>query len=223
MTTVLVIAPHPDDETIGCGGSLLRHVSQGDETHWLIVTTMTGSPDFEPRNTDARADEIKRVAEQFGFVSTTQLGFPTARLDQVARSDLIEAIRSALQRIEPSIIYLPFPGDVHSDHFETYAAAIACTKWFRADYVNQVLCYETLSETDAGVGVVAQPFEPNWFVDITPWIDSKIAIAHTYKSELGDFPFPRSATAIRALAEVRGAGAGFHAAESFMLIRNRQR
>jgi LmbE family N-acetylglucosaminyl deacetylase len=219
--SVLVVAPHPDDEVIGCGGALLRHLEHGDELHWLIVTDMHASPDYPAERRAARAAEIEAVSSALGFSSTTQLAFPPAGLDAIARSELVRAVADAIQRVRPQIVYAPFGGDAHSDHDATFGAVAAATKWFRADFVEQVLCYETLSETDAAPVPLTPPFTPNVFVDIAPWIDRKIEIAETYAGEFAPFPFPRSAEAIRALAAVRGAAAGFSAAESFMLIRSR--
>jgi len=218
---VLFVAPHPDDEAIGCGGTALRHLAHGDETHWLIVTSMDSSAEFSAERRAKRSDEIDAVATAFGFASVTRLPFAPAGLDTTPRAELVRAVSTVIQTVRPTTVYAPFAGDAHSDHEVTCAAISASTKWFRADFVEEILCYETLSETDAATNPTAPPFVPNRFVDVSPWLERKLEICRMYSSEFAEFPFPRSAVAIRALAAVRGAASGFAAAEAFMLLRSR--
>ena len=117
-------------------------------------------------------------------------------------------------------IFVPHPADVHSDHRVVFDAVSACTKWFRYPSVKRVLAYETLSETDFGLGT-NQPFRPNVFVDVEHFFIKKLQAMDIYASEVGEFPFPRSHEAIRALATLRGAASGFKAAEAFELLRER--
>ena len=219
MSTVIVVAPHPDDETLGCGGTLLRHIANGDAVHWLIATDMQteyGLPEVQVRRRQA---EIQKVAMAFGFSKVHNLGFPPAKLDTVPMGDLVLSIGQIIKKISPAVVYLPFRGDVHTDHAVVFDAVASCAKGFRSASILRVLCYETLSETEFGLNPEGARFSPNSFVDITPYIDRKIEIAQIYKEEIGEFPFPRSAGALRALAQVRGATCGCHAAESFMILR----
>lgn len=219
MNTVLVVAPHPDDETLGCGGTLLRHVAAGDSVHWLIVTDMGIEYGFSKGQVSQRQAEIQQVAMAFGFRKVHNLGLPPAKLDTVSIGDLVLSIGQIIQQISPAVVYLPFRGDVHTDHAVVFDAVTSCAKWFRYGSILRVLCYETLSETEFGLTHGGARFSPNSFMDITPYIDRKIEIAQIYKEEIGEFPFPRSAGALRALAQVRGATCGCHAAESFMILR----
>lgn len=216
---VLVVAPHPDDETLGCGGTLLRHVAAGHAVYWLIVTTMRTEDGFSEAAIGRRQLEVEKVAAAYRFMKVYFLGLPSARLDTLPIGDLVPAIGRVIKATEPSIIYLPFPGDAHSDHAAVFKAATACTKWFRYPSIRRVLCYETPSETDFGLDPQAATFTPNSFVDITPYVDQKIEIMKMYAGEMGEFPFPRSAEALRSFARVRGAACGCQAAESFMLLR----
>lgn len=220
MSTVLVVAPHPDDETLGCGGTLLRHVANGDAVHWLIVTDMQTEHGFPEAQVSRRQAEIQKVATEFGFTKVHNLGLPPAKLDTLPKGDLVTAVGKVVKAVSPAIIYLPFRGDIHTDHAAVFDAAVSCTKWFRYPSIRRVLCYETLSETEFGLnpGGGAR-FTPNSFVDITLYIARKIEIAQMYEGEMGEFPFPRSAGALRALAQVRGATCGCQAAESFMILR----
>lgn len=219
MSAVLVIAPHPDDETLGCGGTLLRHRANGDDIHWLIVTAMTEDSGFSADQIAARDKEITTVAEAYQFSSVTQLGFATAGLDALPLNDIVSAMGKAFETVRPEILYTPFPGDVHSDHRVTFDAVSACSKWFRHDSVRRVLACEIPSETDFGIDPAKAPFRPNLFVDMSAHLEGKINIMKTYDGEMGDFPFPRSEQAIRALAQIRGGQAGCEAAEAFMVLK----
>lgn len=218
MSAVLVVAPHPDDETLGCGGTLLRHAARGDSVHWLIVTAMDSSR-FSAERIECRVREVDQIAAAYGFASTTCLQFPASRLDEVPCSELVAAIGAVVGKLQPEVIYLPFPGDAHTDHHAVYSAAAAATKWFRYPSVKRVLACEIVSETDFGLAPDGLAFRPNSYVDISAWLDQKIAIMRLYEGEMGEHPFPRSEVAMRALANLRGAQSGFFAAEAFMLLK----
>lgn len=218
--TVLCVAPHPDDEVLGLGGTLLRRKAEGAKVAWLIVTAISVESGWSKEKVNQRADEIKRVTELFGFDEVIALNFPTTQLDRIPMSDLVAGISEVFRSFEPEEVFVPHPSDVHTDHRMVFDAAASCTKWFRHPSVKRVLAYETLSETDFGLGT-DQGFRPNVFVDIEPFLDGKLRAMDIYESELGVFPFPRSHEAIRALATLRGAASGFKAAEAFELLRER--
>ena len=222
MSKVLVVAPHPDDETLGCGGTLLRHVAEGDSVHWLIATAMRTDAGYAVTDVARRDDEISAVADAYRFATVHQFGYATATLDQVPKLEFIEKVSGVLKAVKPDHVYLPFPGDAHSDHRATFEATAVCTKAFRYPFVHQVWAYETLSETDQAVNPTLVEFRAQQFVEIADYLDGKINIMNLYASEVGPFPFPRSEHGIRALAAWRGAQAGYTAAEAFMLIRARQ-
>ena len=216
----MVIAPHPDDEVLGVGGTLLRRKSEGAKISWVIVTSMTSEFGWCSDNIKKRSDEIGLISKLFGFDSVYELNFPTTRLDQVAMCDLVAAISNAFNSFEPEEIFLPHPSDVHTDHKIVFEAASSCAKWFRHPSVKRILTYETVSETDFGL-VQNQSFCPNVFIDIQPFLKGKLGAMDIYKSEMGNAPFPRSAEVIQALATIRGAASGFEAAEAFELLRDR--
>lgn len=214
----IVIAPHPDDEVLGVGGTLMRRKAEGVKMAWLIVTGITSEAGWSEDKIKQRADEIKRVTALFGFDSVFELNFPTTQLDQEPMSDLVAAISNVFRVFEPEEVFMPHPSDVHTDHRIVFDAVASCTKWFRYPSVKRLLAYETLSETDFGLEA-NQAFRPNVFINIEPYLDEKLQAMNIYVSELGVFPFPRSHEAIRALATVRGAASGFKAAEAFELLR----
>lgn len=217
---ILVIAPHPDDETLGAGGALLRARKAGREVHWLIVTQMRPEDGWPEGKMAKRKLEIETVADAYGFASVRILPFPAARLDTFPIGDIVAAIGDVVKEINPEVMLLPHRGDAHSDHAAVHDAGAACAKWFRYPSVKWVLVYETLSETDAAIQQ-ALPFIPNIYVDVTGHLEEKLRITQMFGAEIQDFPFPRSLAAIAALAQVRGAASGTQAAECFMLLRAR--
>ncbi len=216
----LVVAPHPDDEVLGVGGTLLRRKGEGVETAWLVVTGISAEFGWTPEQVQSRKIEIEKNTETFGFESVFELGFPTTKLDTIPMGELISKISDCFNFFQPEEIFVPHPSDVHTDHRIVFDAVASCTKWFRYSFIQRILAYETLSETDFSLGV-AKPFNPNFFIDITPHLKNKIDAMSVYTSELGSFPFPRSNEAIRAQATLRGAQSGFVAAEAFELLRER--
>lgn len=216
---ILVIAPHPDDETLGCGGSLLKHKAQGDEIHWLIVTVADAKQGFAQSKIDARVEEIKRVAQAYGFTKTHEAKLATTMLDTLPKSQIVQAVSAVVNEVQPHTMYIPYRNDVHSDHAAVFDAAASCTKSFRYPSVKRVLAYEALSETEFGIRPDDTGFRPNVFIDVSPYAAKKIEIMKLYAGEMGAFPFPRSAEAIDALMKLRGSTAGVMAAEAFMLLK----
>jgi len=216
----LVVAPHPDDELLGCGGTLLRRTAEGGTVAWLLITAITEEGGCSADRIAQRSLEIEQVREGLGIASEHfyPLGFPTAQLDRVPMDTLVSRVSSVFKEFEPEEVLLPYSGDVHSDHRIVFEAASACTKWFRYPSVKRVLAYETLSETDFGIDPRDSGFKPNVYVDISKQIDRKIELMRIYESEMGEFPFPRSEATLRALAQLRGSQAGFGAAEAFLLL-----
>jgi LmbE family N-acetylglucosaminyl deacetylase len=217
---VLAIAAHPDDETLGCGGTLLKHRAAGDRLFWLIATVC-----YEPRWSAAvierKAAEVQRVAEAYGMEKVFKLGLPNARLDTVAVDDMMGPISRAIDEAEPDTVYLLHAGDVHTDHQAVFTASMSVLKPFHMArrQVRRVLSYETLSSTDAAPPRWDKAFVPNAFSDITPHLERKIEIMDLYETEVQEDPMPRSPSAIRAVARYRGAAVNTGYAEAFTLLR----
>jgi len=219
MSVILVVSPHPDDETLGCGGTLLKHKAQGDCIFWLNMTEMREDHGFDGAKIKQREAEIKEVCRLYGFERFYHLKLPATGLDKVPMAEIIARVKEVLAETSPDEVYLPYGGDIHSDHEVTFRAAAACLKWFRASGIRRVMSYETLSETESCLDPDVRGFRPNVFADISGYLDKKIEIMKTYRGEMRDFPFPRSEEAIRALAALRGSHCGYRAAEGFMLLR----
>ena len=219
MKNIVIVTPHPDDETLGCGGTILKYIEQGHKVFWLIITT---AGDFVSNEwKQKRMQEITQVAKQYNFEKTFELNLEAATLDQVADSLLVGEISKVFLEIHPNIVYVPYPSDIHSDHKAVFEATMACTKWFRYPSVEKVLAYETLSETDFTINPDANNFRPNVYINIEKYLDKKIELMNIYESEVDAFPFPRSEKTIRSLAYVRGSASGYGAAEAFMLLKER--
>lgn len=216
---VLVIAPHPDDEVLGCGGTLLSYKEKGNEIYWLIVTQMNEDQGFSKDRIQTRNEDIAKVEKQLGFEKVFNLGFPTTRLDSIPLGDIVGSMMSVFNEVKPNIVLVPFRNDAHSDHQVVFDAAFACGKWFRSPTVKEILAYETISETDFSNPLSGNEFKPNVYHDISDHISKKIEILKIYESELGTFPFPRSIESIESLAKLRGTQSGFQRAEAFMLLK----
>ena len=219
MSKVLVISPHPDDETFGCGGTLLKHRVNGDLLFWLIMTKMMPEVGYSEEQMRTRQSEITSVASAYQFEKVFPLDFATTTLDTIAQSKLISAITTVVDQVCPEVVYLPNCSDVHSDHRVTFAAAISSIKTFRTPYIKKVFMYEVLSETEFAPPFQSSIFLPNSFSDISDYLEKKIEIMKLYKSELKEHPFPRSEVNLRALAIFRGATATVTSAEAFMICK----
>jgi LmbE family N-acetylglucosaminyl deacetylase len=222
MKTVLVIASHPDDETLGAGGTLLKHIQQGDRVHWCIVTQMFEDRGFTSEQILKRKKQIEKVSKLYGFAETHFLGFPTTALDEFPLSEIVASASNLIKKIKPNILYLPFKNDVHSDHRIVFDAFFSCTKSFRYPFLEEVLMMEVLSETDFAPSFAANSFCPNVFVDISKTLSKKLKALNIFREELAPFPFPRSLENIEALAKVRGSLIGAKAGEAFMLLKSKR-
>lgn len=219
MKKVLVMAVHPDDETLGCGGTLLKHKARGDELFWLIATD--AMKELGPNSPIIRQckKEIEEVSRSYGFKGVYDLHLPAKRVDTVPIAELVEKITAVIEEVRPETIYLPFHGDAHSDHRYLFQAAYSCVKTFRNPFIKTVLMMETISETEFAPALRENAFIPNYFMDITNHFNTKLKIMAIYKKEMHKHPFPRSKENIKALALFRGAMVNCTFAESFMLLK----
>ena len=167
-----------------------------------------------------RNTEIQSVIKGLGIPKDNLfiLSFPSTGLDTLPLSSLISALSNIIHSFEPSELLIPHFSDVHSDHRIAFDAVSACTKWFRYPSIRRVLAYETLSETEFDLHQTAI-FRPNYFIDISSYLDKKLDLLSIYHSELGDHPFPRSIQTVRSLASLRGSQRGVDYAEAYQLLR----
>ena len=219
MKKVLVIAVHPDDETLGAGGTILRHKYDGDEVNWLIITRANKKMNTSER-IDSRNIEIEKVVQAFEYNHVYKFDIDSQEVEESSIGGLIKRISDVVIKVKPDIMYLPFYGDVHSEHKYIFQAAFSCTKSFRFPFVKEVYMMEVLSETNFGIPIPSETFIPNYFVDISSFLGKKLEIMRIYQSEMQLHPFPRSEKSIVSLACLRGSQAGVENAEAFMCLKN---
>jgi LmbE family N-acetylglucosaminyl deacetylase len=219
---ILVIAPHADDELLGCGGMLLRAREEGHTIAWLLVTSIQDGFSWGENKIQERVSEISQVREGLGILPKHfyNLMFVPAELDSVSQKSIYEKISDAITNFEPDDIFIPHFGDIHSDHKLVFALSASCSKWFRYPFIKRVFSYETVSETDFSLRP-SEAFIANYYINISGYLDKKIELMKIYKSEFRAHPFPRSEEVLQSLARLRGAQAGYAEAEAFSLLRCR--
>ncbi len=218
MKSVLVVSVHPDDETLGVGGTLLKHKANGDAVTWLIITAAFERQGFSNERIESRKLEIEKVEQEFGFDNVFKLDFPTGEIESSSVLKMIPQISQIFNLIKPEIIYSINRSDAHSDHRFVFDAVMSCCKSFRYPFIKKVLLYECISETEFAPALHEKVFIPNYFVDISDFLNKKLQIMSLFESEIAQHPFPRSLRNIEALATYRGAIAGVEYAEAFQLI-----
>jgi LmbE family N-acetylglucosaminyl deacetylase len=215
---ILVIATHPDDEVLGCGGVIARHASRGDRVDVLVVTR--GAPElYSDDQVKVLRKELESAHSILGVSAVHFLDFPAPKLDLVPAHELADAIGAQIGSIQPSVAYLPHRGDLHSDHRSVFAASLVAARPIGNRVVRKLLSYETLSETEWAAPVAEDAFLPSVFIDITGFLEKKKQAMAAYHSQLKEFPHPRSLLAVESLARLRGSTVGVQAAEAFQLIR----
>ena len=216
---ILIIAPHADDETIGCGGTILKHKFNKEEIHYVLVTKLKNHINKINLKANKNETQLKAMEKIYKFDSINHLDFPATRLDTIEDSAMIYKLNECIKKIKPNIIYMPFPGDIHSDHRKVFNIACSCTKIFRHPYITDILLYETLSETNFSIDPTKLSFKPNLYHDITKYLKKKILICNIFKKEFKEHPFPRSIEALTSLATLRGSEARLKYAEAFMIVK----
>ena len=221
----LIIAAHPDDEVLGCGGSMAKWAKKGHEVHVLIMAEGATSRD-KSRDRDSRKQELsilaqsaKKAADILGVKSVELLNYPDNRMDSVDMLDVVKSVEEIIEKLQPEVVVTHHAGDLNIDHQIIHKAVITACRPQPDNSIKRILSFEVPSATEWNSPIVDIPFVPNWFEDISDTLELKIKALNAYKSEMKKWPHARSIKAIEHLARWRGASAGFEAAEAFMLVR----
>jgi len=218
-SSVLVVAAHPDDEVLGCGGVVARHVGAGDTVNILLLAegAIAREPANEPGAVAALQEAAAAAAHTLGASEPRFCGFPDNRLDSLPLLDVIKAIEDVVAEVAPKIVYTHPANDLNVDHRIVHQAAITACRPLPGSPVQAVYAFETVSSTEWQA--TGEAFRPQRWIDIEPFLELKLRALDAYTVEMRPFPHARSREAVEALARVRGAAAGLRAAECFMVVR----
>ncbi|SEJ87929.1 N-acetylglucosaminyl deacetylase, LmbE family [Propionispira arboris] len=222
---VLVVAAHPDDEILGCGGTILKHISNGDDVRIIIMAEgLTSRNDM--RDIEKYQHELNvlykntcQVAAFMGAKKVKQCNFPDNRMDSIALLDVIKPIEEYMGNFQPDTVYTHHAGDVNIDHMITHNAVITACRPLPGQSVHTLLFFETLSSTEWQMQTSDKVFLPNWYVDISNFFEKKIKALRFYESEMREYPHPRSYKGVEILAKSRGLIIGTEFAEAFSIGR----
>lgn len=226
MSTVVVLAAHPDDEVLGVGGAIARHAAGGDSVHVVLAAEGITARDAlrDPQSRHAELEHLKdasrNAAKELGAASVRFLGFPDNRCDGVDLLDMVKAIEAAISELQPHTVYVHHAGDVNIDHRRLHEAAIAACRPQPGQSVVRLLSFETVSSTEWAPPDSLPAFLPTVFIDIHSYWPKKLAALRAYQQEMRPWPHARSIAAVEHLGRWRGATAGMEMAEAFMLLRD---
>lgn len=222
---VLVVAAHPDDEVLGCGATIAKHVFAGDEVRVVIMAEGVTSRDRK-RDRASRKGELESLAKAasrandiLGTESLDLHDLPDNRLDSVDLLDIIQVVEMYIEKYKPRLVYTHYGSDLNIDHAIVNRAVVTACRPFPEHTVKGLLFFEVPSSTDWQVPGSTTMFSPDWFVEVTATLEKKIKALEAYGSEIRPWPHPRSSRAVENLALYRGSSAGLEAAEAFMLGR----
>lgn len=213
---VLVVAAHPDDEVLGCGGTIARHGASGDEVSVVFmadgVSSRNGADDEDILE---RKKAMNAACSMLGIQNSYTFGFPDNRMDSVPFLDIVQKLECLLEEISPQVIYTHHSGDLNIDHRITHQAVLTACRPVPGQAVRKIYSFEVLSSTEWALTA----FTPNVFVDITSYLQAKIEAIQCYELEMRPEPHARSVANVRRLAGLCGASVGLQAAERFVLVR----
>ncbi|HWS68408.1 MAG TPA: PIG-L deacetylase family protein [Steroidobacteraceae bacterium] len=221
---ILVVAAHPDDEVLGCGGTIAKLAALGADVSVLflsdgVTSRLGGDSAAHQVQLDARNAAARRAAEILGVRNLVYGKFPDNRMDTIALLEITRSIEDLIAQIKPDTVLTHHAGDLNVDHRRVHEAVVTACRPQSGHPVRTLLNFEVPSSTEWQLGASAPAFLPNWFEDITTTLERKLAALDAYEAELRAWPHPRSRKAVEHLARWRGATVGAQAAEAFMLGR----
>lgn len=216
---ILIIAPHPDDEVLGCGAYIGKCARAGHHPYVLIITRGTPKYYSEDRIVNVRKEALE-AHNILGVKETRFLEYHAPELDQTPISDIANDIVAIIRELKIDTLFLPHRGDIHNDHSIVFKAGLVAARPVGQYSVKDIYCYETLSETEWAAPFGDDAFIPTFFTNVEDTFPLKLEAMKCFKSQLRDFPNPRSLENLTALAKFRGATVGVSLAEAFMHIRS---
>ncbi|PPR16761.1 MAG: N-acetyl-alpha-D-glucosaminyl L-malate deacetylase 1 [Alphaproteobacteria bacterium MarineAlpha9_Bin3] len=218
--TIICFVAHPDDEVLGLGGTLIKHVNQKDDVHIIIFSLGEESKNSKDINAERRLSSAKKCSKIIGSKSLKLLNYPDQKIDTVPKLEIIKKIENIIYKLKPNIVYTHHEGDINHDHqIINHAVLTALRPMTLLGHRCEVRTFETISSTEQSPYIDKYLFKPNFFVDIESEWEKKMIAIKAYKDELGVFPHPRSIKSIEALAIKRGTESGLKKAEAFRIIR----
>lgn len=215
---VMVIAPHMDDEVLGMGGTIAKHVANGDEVHVCFVAHRVYEHKYDEEKNRAEIECALKAKEILGYKEAKFFNLNDERLDACIQ-DVLIPLEAYLNEIKPEVVYINHGGDNHQDHKAVFQAGMVALRPFVNTGIKRVLCYEAPSSTEQSPPLSELAFLPNFYVNIEKYLKTKIDALHCYQREKREFPHPRSDKAVEVLAMKRGSEVGLKAAEAFMVIK----
>lgn len=216
---ILVIAPHPDDEVLGCGGTIAKLAADGNEV-FVGILTKARPPLFSDEYIAQGRKEALIAHQLLGVKETFFFELPAAELDVTSHSTINQTVGKLMNDLQPDTVFIPFLGDLHLDHQRLFLSALVASRPNADVYPVKILAYETLSETNWNAPYLTPAFHPNVFFDISDYLGLKLKAFSAYQSQVKLFPHERSVDALEALAKLRGSTVFSKAAEAFVLIRD---
>ncbi len=217
---ILVIAPHMDDEALGCGGAILKHKSAKDKVRVIFIAHRVYNHRFDKNKNIVEKQHALKAKLCLGYDEVIFLNLNDERLDASVQ-DIIIPLEKHVAKIKPDIVYLPLRGDNNQDHRAVFDAARVVLRPMATPFIKEIYMYEIPSSTEQSPPLLENTFFPNYFVDISKYIDRKIKAYRCYKTEKRTYPHPRSEIALRILSKRRGVEIGFKYAEAFMTLRHK--
>jgi LmbE family N-acetylglucosaminyl deacetylase len=222
--TVLIIAAHPDDEVLGCGGTMARLAQAGHAVYIAILGEGITSRYAEREQANSALVgklhmDSQQVADLLGAQTLFTYDLPDNRFDTVPLLDVVKIIEELVEKLRPEEVYTQHGGDLNIDHNVVYRATLTATRPMEGTPVKRLYAYEVMSSSEWAFQKFSPVFHPNTFVDISATLEAKLQAMQVYESEVRPFPHPRSPDALRAYARRWGSVVGLHAAEAFELIR----
>lgn len=218
--TVLVVAAHTDDEALGCGGTIARHVAEGDTVYAVFLADgVTSRPSATPEELERRNAAAERAHKILGISKSYMLGFPDNRMDSVPLLDIVQRLESVFNSVKPEVVYTHHCGDLNVDHRVSHQAVLTACRPVPGASVREVYAFEVLSATEWNTPGEA-PFIPTVFIDVSDYLETKMHALAAYELEMRGEPHSRSLINVSRLAEFRGNCVGRAAAEGFVLVRS---